>query len=282
MIQATSVALHGQHGYTWQEMRMIRDTVHGLFNRMQSRFVNFPSDYLVIDTETTGVEIKKDLITQVGHCYVRDGKPIDQGAFVLDWTRHPQIDQKWLAQRLEACKRHVEIDKYNGQPSGRTYHMSYARMRDEGSDPEAILREYCSWFKDVRQQRLFFVAHNGYHFDCQLFAEHFSTFVKESFHFDDYEVFDTGMVEKAAQASVGIWPEETPKAYSRRVYSMWLRGVKWNLDKACVPKYGLDKDHNLHMDEAHDAGYDSYVTHLLFECFKEIAGGSRQDPTYRR
>jgi len=32
------------------------------------------------------------------------------------------------------------------------------------------------------------------------------------------------------------------------------------------------------MEEAHDAGFDSYLTHLLFEEYKEIASGRRPEP----
>lgn len=245
-------------------------------------FKNFPNDYLVIDTETTGVQTGTDLIAQVGHCLVIDRKEVDRGHYMLDWTRHPQIEQPWLQERLRETKSHVEFK--NGQPTGKTYHISYERMRDEGAEPEPVLRQYAEFFREIRANGQFFVAHNGYHFDAKFLEEHFRTFIRDDFEFADDELVDTGMIEKGSTASMLPWTGDSLRSWSLRLYNQRLRGIKWNLDQHCIPKYNIDKKYGLKMSEAHDAGYDSYITHLLFEewrsmCDTQYAARAKDDKT---
>jgi DNA polymerase III epsilon subunit-like protein len=258
-----------QDAFVELEHRMVEITVNGLFNLMRGRFASFPNDYLVVDTETSGTDPRKDVITQMGHCLVKGRKVVDQAGLVLDWTRHPSVDQEWLRGRLISTKYQVEFK--DGQPTGKTYHMSYERMRQEGANPDAVLREYLEWFKDIRQSKMFFVAHNGWHFDGQMFTFHFHRLFNEHWAFDDYELFDTGMVAKAAQSSVGPWPGETPKQFCARVYAQRLKGVRWALDTYCVPTFGLAEKYHLDMEAAHDADFDCFVTHLLMEEWRDMA-----------
>jgi DNA polymerase III epsilon subunit-like protein len=249
---------------------MVHMTVKRLFALMEGRFRNFPNDYLVLDTETTGVVFGDDLIWQIGHCFVRNSLPVDRGNVLLDWTRHPRVQQNWLRQRIEATRRHVEYDK-DGRPTGKKFHITYERMRDEGVSPEPILQEYLAWFEELHEDQVFFVAHNGYHFDAEMLTSHFWRFLGKRWGFDDGELMDTGMVLKAAQSSLVPWTGETLQDFSRRAYSQRLRGVRWALDQYAVPKFGLDKKYGLDMSQAHDAGFDAYVTHLLFQEFVEFA-----------
>jgi DNA polymerase III epsilon subunit-like protein len=242
--------------------------VRGYLAAMQGRFRSFPRDYLVFDLETTGIDLKEDLILQIGHCLVLGGEPVDTADFVLDWTARPGIDAGWLGKRIERTREFVEYDK-DGRPSGRHYRFSPERLRQEGSDPLAILRFYHDWLQELRGERLFLVAHNGYHFDCCLLERHFHQFLASPFVFGDWEVFDTGMVVKAMQMNLPFWRGETPRSFSRRAYGQRLRGVRWALDTFCVPHFNLDKKHNLQAGDAHEAAWDVHVTHLLFqECLQ--------------
>lgn len=260
--------LSRQDAYKSLEATMVRVTMNALFKLMEPRFHGFPNNYLVIDTETTGVDFKDDLIWQVGHCLVKDGTVADRGNFLLDWTTHPAIDQAWLRQRLIDTKQAVEYTR-DGHPTGKTYHINYDRMAAEGVAPEPVLQQYLEWFKEIRESRLFFIAHNGYHFDANMLESHFRRFLKDPWAFNDWEMFDTGMVEKAAQSSLVPWAGETVRDFSRRAYAQWLRGIRWALDTHCVPKYDLVAKYGLDMSAAHDAGFDAYVTHLLFSTWRE-------------
>jgi DNA polymerase III epsilon subunit-like protein len=253
------------------ETTMVGLTMNQLFKLIgRDRFRSFPDDYLVLDTETTGVDFKQDLIWQVGHCLVNGRRPGDRGGVLLDWTRHPKINQAWLKQRLVDTKQKVEFDR-DGRPTGKTYHISYERMAAEGVEPEPILREYLNWLREAHQDRLFFIAHNGYRFDAAMFQAHFDRFLGQRWLFDEWELFDTGMVEKASQAMMAPWPTDTMRSFAKRVDSQRLRGIKWSLDQHCVPRYKLVERHHLDMAAAHDAGFDCYLCHLLFEHWRELA-----------
>jgi DNA polymerase III epsilon subunit-like protein len=268
---------------------MVKLTVNSLLEVMRlgndkGRFRNFPDDYVVIDVETTGIKFhtpgsllyQGDLITQLGYCVVRDAKAVSQAGLTLNWTDVKCIDENCLTQRLLQTKQNVEFK--NGQPTGKTYHMTIEKMKKDGSNPIDILREFAKVLRDAREQGCFYVAHNGYHFDVRMIEDHFAYWIKDDFKFGDNELFDTGMIEKGSQSNSTPWNGDTVKSWSMRTYGARLKNIKWSLDRACVPRYKLDEKYHLKMDEAHDAGFDCYVTHLLFEEFKEIAKGRRQEP----
>jgi len=256
---------------------MIGLTMNRLFDFIgKDRFRSFPHDYLVLDIETTGLCPETDLIWQVGHCLVTGSKPVDRGGALLDWTRHKKIDQGWLKQRLIDTKQQVEFR--DGRPTGKTYHINYQKMRAEGVDPEPVLASYLKWLREAHEDKLFFVAHNGYNFDAVRLAGHFKRFLKEDWAFDDWELFDTGMVEKASQAMMYPRSDDTMRSFSEYVGSARLRGVRWALDVWCVPRYGLAEKHGLDMNAAHDAGFDCYLCHLLFEHWRGLAGGQAKKP----
>lgn len=271
---------------------MIATTVNGLFNIMSPHFRNFPNDYIVIDVETTGVKFYKgdmpdffpssDLITQLGCCIVKDSKAVCQSAVVLDWTQLSTIDQNVLKERLAFTKQAVEFR--DGQPTGKHYHMSYDKLK-EGRNPIEALKLFKQNVFDVaRAEGMFFVAHNGYHFDARMIENHYWHWLEEHIGFGPNEIFDTGMVEKGSQSNSSPWMGDTVKDWSYRTYKVRLKDVKWSLDRACVARYRLSDRHYLpvnlegRLDEAHDAGFDCLVNHLLFEEYKEITAGRRAEP----
>jgi len=251
-------------------MAEIAQIVAPLLTRMSAtrKFRNFPRDYLVVDIETTGVELGLDLIVQIGHCVVIDGKPVDRVATLLDWSRVPAIDSRWLSDRLARVKRHVETDK-QGQPTGKKYHITYDRLTQDGVEPVAVLNVYRDWFDHVRADNMFFVSHNGIKFDGPFLNEAFTRWLDKPFIFDPLEMLDTGMVEKALRANELPWPEETAANFYSRVGAMRLKGVRWALDAFAIPQHGLDVKHGLDLSAAHSADFDCYMCHLLFEHYLE-------------
>jgi DNA polymerase III epsilon subunit-like protein len=257
-----------QDAYKRMESSVIQQTVRKLFEMMQGRFDRFPTRYVVFDLETTGLDFKKDLVWQLGYCLVQDRKLTVCGNHLLDWTRHPAIDQAWLKQRLLETKEHVE--QKDGKPTGKTYHINYDKMHELGADPVPVLQEYLAWFKELREQKYFFVAHNGLAFDVPMLKAHFQRFCQDTFEWDPYTLFDTGMVCKAAQSSLTPWQGETPGEFFRRAYSQRLKNIFWSLDRYAVPTFGLAEKYGLDMHNAHDAGFDARVTHLLLEHWHDM------------
>jgi DNA polymerase III epsilon subunit-like protein len=266
--------------YRELELRMIRDTTKGLFQLMEPQFKGFPDNYLVFDLETTGLNPKRSLIVQFGYCLVQDRKPIDQGGMILNWTLLPKLvpDPEKFKQHLQQIKNNMEFN--NGVPTGKKYHITYEKLLNEGLHPIHVLEFIYDLFQSVRHQQWFFVAHNGYHFDVPFVEGHFDCFLGDNrefggpqlppFYFGDNELFDTGMVEKGSQAQSAPWGSDTVRSWSRRTQTDRLKNIRWSLDGACVPRHGLDKKYALDMDTAHDAGFDCYVCHLLFEEYKKL------------
>jgi DNA polymerase III epsilon subunit-like protein len=245
-------------------MDALTRVVQGYLKAMAGRIKETPGDYLVVDLETTGVDLAKDLIVQIGHCLVRDNRIIDNGSVVLDWHRVPLIEPAWLEERMVQTRNYVEYDK-EGQPTGRRYRFTPQRLRTVGVDPPEVLRFYMEWLLELRQQGYFFIAHNGFHFDCALLERHFARLFESPFRFEDREVFDTGMVVKAFQAGLYFHPGESPRDFANRVRPLRLKGIRWALDSFCVPYFKLDEKYQMDTNDSHEACWDVRATHLLFQ-----------------
>ena len=259
-------------------IRMVLGTWFADFNDAVG---NFPDNYIVFDLETTGtvfgnkanVKGYHDLITQIGHCVVKDRKRVANDGLILNWYdpkyeglhEYPDVmTENWLSDSLD---RLVQIF----EDKGRTYQVPEERMRSEGADPLHVLNFYYKLFMDARAEAFFFVGHNAHSFDGKFLRYHFQQYLDKDFKFGANELLDTGMVEKASQmpGSNLPWPGDTIKEWSERIYNVPMR-VKWNLDQHCADKYRLMERFQLE-GEAHDAGFDCLLTHHLFETYREIA-----------
>lgn len=239
------------------------------FERMLTQFGNTPDDYVVFDAETTGPIVGTDLITQAGLCIVKNRQCVHRDVRVLNWADSDLINRDWLAERMAKTKEIMES-------KGKTYHTTFDLLRT-GDDPRTVLRDYAEIFEDAREKGFYFVGHNVWNFDRKIFCHHWSRFTPEDPQFDwgENELFDTGMVAKAIQIGSYPWSNDTIKSWAARVGAVRAKGVFWALDNYCVPTYKLAEKHNLDMASAHDAGFDCYVTHLLFEEFRQMAEEGR-------
>lgn len=250
-----------------------------LFARMKEVFGCVPENYLVVDLETSGFDPTKDVILQVGHCVVKDRQVVDRGSFLLDWTQgrgprwhnhagtqQPQAgpDLAWLQARVAETEKQIRAQ-------GKQFHTTWERLCAEGHNPWDILEEYRTWFKEVSGNGWFLLTHNGYAFDIKFFDNHFDRFLNRPGKHFDCSIFDTGAILKAAQLPTLPHAGETPETFARRVASVRRKGLRWSLSEYAVPRFGLEKKHDLDPLQAHDAGYDAYVTHLLFEHLRELS-----------
>src|SRR5271156_1357307 len=86
------------------------DTSHGLCTdwfRVWHQIKGWPDDYLVFNTQTTGLDVHRDLIVEVGIGMVEKRQLVYQTTVVLDWTQEPSVDQAWLAERLQQTRSQV-------------------------------------------------------------------------------------------------------------------------------------------------------------------------------
>lgn len=250
-----------------REQQMTSLIVRECLRNIAGRFGGLPRNYAVIDLETTGFG-REDLIVQIGHTAVEDCKITDRMCFYLDWTRHPGTDQEWLRNRLVQVKRAVEVDEH-GEPTGRHYAPTYSALIG-GAEPLGTLAEYHQLLLAWRENNFGLVAHNGYRLEETFLTNHFQRFLNLAYVFGDNELWDTSSIEKASQVNMLPQPGDTLRDFCCRVSARRFKGVYHALDRVVVPKYGFDKLHGVNPDLMHDAGYDAWVTHLLFEKYREL------------
>jgi hypothetical protein len=249
---------------TERSSRMTGMIINHWLKMFQDLFGGFPRDYTVLDIETTGPDAAADLILNIGHVIVEDGQVVQQLDAFLDWTREGRVNQQWLINRMEDTRQAMAS-------RGREYKMSYDLIRTRGEDPIGILQAYHSLLKEQQASKYAFVMHNGYNFDAPRLCNHFKRWLGLDLSFGPNEIWDTGMIEKASQLQSIPDRNDTMQSWSKRVGGIRAKGVMWALDAHCVPKYNFATRYNLDESEAHGAGYDAYVTHLLFEEFRQIA-----------
>lgn len=251
-----------------------------IINHWGSRFASlynfcWPESYLTLDTEWTGHNPDKDLIVEIGHTLVRDRTAVDRLSLVLDWSDHPVVPERWVRESLRRMAAKMAA-------AGKTWRFTWEVMTEEGVKPEQVLSFYLKLFTSVKEQGLCFVAHNGYTADIQMLQSHFAGFLGKKFDFGVNQFIDTGGIEKATQAlesndpkireNRSAWlpqPNDTLESYFRRITGRPAKGIFWNLP-GCVQKYQLAERHALDTSQAHTAGYDSFVVHLLMEEFRRL------------
>ena len=233
-----------------------------------------PTTYCCLDTETTGFNADRDVIVEIGHCLVKDGKVDSELNLVLNWQNHRVVPDHWVRARLD----HLNQEMAN---KGTPYHMTYARMGREGIAPEEGLTFYRNLLATLAEQDVPLVLHNAL-FDEEMLAHAFAGFIgaEDGFRYRDNGVFCTMGLEKANQRASdrNCLPRdgETLREYFTRARHFGGSKTPASLDRHCVPKYRLAEKHGLDMRHVHGALFDAKLVHYLFEEFRELAGKARQ------
>jgi hypothetical protein len=230
----------------------------------------FPDSYLCFDTEFTGSDERNDLIVEIGHTMVENGKVVDKLNLVLNWYAHPDIQDTWLTYKLNNMRSIV----------GPNWRLTPEVVAKEGMDPLQALRFYQKLFAVWKKRDLPFVAQNGQTADERLLRGNFDRFLHKSFELPPNGYFDTGGIFKATQIweatdgnlanfRVVMMPHRTDtlKSYFHRVIHTRIAGVKWSLP-AILEHYNLIEKHNADMSQHHNAGFDSMCLHWIMEEYR--------------
>lgn len=243
-----------------------------------SRERGFPENYFIFDLETSGFSRDNDVITQVGWAIVRDRQIVDNQALTLNWTRYAGMDQMWLEHRL------VDVaDAFRRQ--GKPYHLTYQALAASPHDPLDVLTVLLTLLDDTVAADEWIVGHNLAIFDTGVVDAHCRRFLKRKpVAWRPNRIFDTGLFLKAAQLGRYPSPMETLAEFFRAVAGVRAKGVKWALDKYCIPAFGLDTRFGVDVQKCHDGGYDCKVNYHLFEAMREIgeAHGQKECETQGR
>ncbi len=242
-------------------------STHTWLRTLYGRGFKFPNTYVVFDLETTGNNLKSDLILQLGYLVVVDGVPREKAvAHLLDWTANEKVDQNYLRQRIVDTGEHM-------RRRGSDYNFTYEALSD-GVDPISVLRGCLDESKKWQTSGLPVVVHNGYQFDLRMLEIHFGYFLDDPFKFDDNLVIDTGLVEKAIQAQPKklLMPKSgnALKDFYDQTAATFLK-APWSLTRHCVPKYRLDTKYDIDVRNAHTADFDCTLTHLLYQEYRKLA-----------
>lgn len=224
--------------------------------------LRFPDNYFIFDIETTGFDPKVDLIWNVGWCVVVNRQITNCEDLTLDWTRVGELNQNWLRSRIMRQQNQMS-------QSGRQCKLTYERLQT-GIEPWDVLDIYYQLLNQYVESDEQLVAHSG-NFDQRLVDSHTVRFLdRDKIKWRPNSLFDTGLLEKAAQMNRPPHPGETLEEWYRRIRGGRSR-VKWSLDGHCAEKYRLAERFGLDLDEAHGAGFDCRLTHALFETYRMIA-----------
>jgi DNA polymerase III epsilon subunit-like protein len=239
------------------------DAASNWFNTWTTQYGDFPDSYLVIDTESTGSDIKQDYLIQLGWCKVENQQVVDNSQITLNWDKSPFVDTNWLRKRMDSTADQME-EKFQ-----KTYPWRYTELL-QGEKPVVALSRFLDILSDAADSDTLIVAHNGVCFDIPVISSHFRKYLKIPYQFDFSSIWDTGAMEKASQINEMLCENELSGDFAYRVVTRSNDSVRWSLHEHCIFKYNLDR-FNLDLSKSHTAPFDAYVTHLLFEEFRHIA-----------
>ena len=233
------------------------------FARIGDFLGGWPDDYLVLDLETQGLDqfSTTTLPLEFGWCLVENRSVVSDGAVVLDWTRYPRVDLDWLATTMEKTRNAMVA-------RGLTYPFDISHLQTHGVDPREAITAARRLVKESLAARYRIVGHNLYAFDRPLLERSFASYIRKPLLVPPDAVLDTGMIEKArmlktyppspGELAVRSWYDKIRRANNR---------VRWNMSEHCARTYGLPVD----ITEAHAAGYDCRINHLLVERMRKLS-----------
>ena len=229
----------------------------------------FPSSYMTFDTEFTGGSEHDDLVLEIGHALVEEGKVVDSLNVILNWYAHPDVRADWLDYKLNNMRNIV----------GTGWTLTPEKLKT-GIDPIKGLRFYAKLFKTWKSRDLPFVAQNGQSADERMLRGNFHRFLNKPFSLPDNNYFDTGAIFKASEIwnaesgdatnfKVAMLPHqtETLKNYFNRIIYTRVSGVKWSLSKI-MDNFGLIEKHAVAEDQFHNAGFDAMCLHWIMEEYR--------------
>lgn len=199
----------------------------------------FPDDYVVIDTETSGLDPVKDRILEIGVIEVKNRKSKAVGAWILN----PHFSYKTFVVSKE-------ITKITGITT---------EMVANGRDPKLILK----WLRD-RYGDDYIYAHNGIKFDMLFMEQECS--IQDIEQFKRNKFLDSAAIFKACRLKIlHKLNDMTFFDFATMVLETRAFGVYFNLGYCCkVLNIGVTD-----LGDAHRAKADVMMTQLVIEALRD-------------
>lgn len=223
----------------------------------------WPQSYLCLDTETTGLDPRIDLPYEVGLVHVRDRQIVQRVRIVIDWTRSHRVAKQWLVDRITFM-----TERRGSQPGQMV--RPILQLIERGQEPDEACQRLQKMLERCRAERFPIVGHNVL-FDFAMFTGCLDKQLDVKFSPKSLLFFDTGLIEKARR----LYPDadslpkgrETVHDFHQRLRHRRMRG-KWSAEH-CAVQYGTDK-RGVQLGKLHQADYDAWACHLLFERMREM------------
>jgi hypothetical protein len=207
-----------------------------------------PNTYLLLDVKRSGYQ-PDDVIVQVCHMVVEDGKPTKKDCWLVDWSYFEEdVPRQWLADRLACPSDHqLTIQDLDGACSIHDVLGTYQCL---------LCHEYAGWP---------IVGHSVFKSDLLDLRNHFFKWM-EGFCLDFIQMpcWDVGLMQKAMDGGLQIWQGEPIGEFHRRVILNRLPGVLWSLDH-CLKLYGL----KIRADRS-DPYYRLYAAHEVYQAQRKL------------
>lgn len=232
-------------------MSTLRNLMQAVGARCQHK--HLPDTYLVVDVETSGFQGSINPNSRPA-CVVQFGVAAVRGRQV---TRR----DAYFIQRSPGTM----------QPGATKANRITDDMLVNGTPPEIFYPRLINLLETFRGDRCPFVGHNVVGFDRKFIN---MDIAQHGFDFEikPHEVVDTGLIYKASRMGVEPRADELLSRFFERIAAT-RSSIKWNL-VLTMQELHLDTKFELDLDEAHDAGFDCYMTHLLFEELRQLADGA--------
>ena len=124
----------------------------------------FPDDYLVLDIETTGSDLEKDIIFELGWCEIRDNKIKSNNSAIIDYAHSRHVDPNFVKSRFKETKQKMEAE-------GKSFPFSVDSLK-YGVDPTLIFQLLLNKLLEIRYANGVVVTHNGVRFDLPIITNH--------------------------------------------------------------------------------------------------------------
>jgi hypothetical protein len=188
-----------------------------------------------------------DSIVQIGLCLVRSCEVV-----------HDYFDEDFKSITIKLPR-----EKFVGKEQAIAVHgIDYEKSQATGVEPQEAYKLLYDIVMDATNKGMYVCGHNLYSFDIPFFQTELKR-MGIDFKFMPTMIVDTAMLVKAMQ--VGMMPGERESVYSywSRIREFRAKGVFFSLDRFCIDRFGLNTRYGVNKAEAHDAGYDCWLTHLV-------------------
>jgi DNA polymerase III epsilon subunit-like protein len=219
-----------------------------------------PEDYTVIDLESSGYVVESDIVLQVGWLTVVGGQERARKSVILDWSQ--VMDKHTLAQ----LSRRLADTSAKMKNRGKTYEWSIGRLQAEGVHPKQALTMLAS----TMARKPVLVGHNPWRFDAPMLDRLCQAQMGMPLAVPETQLIDTAAMVKSMQSGALPRTGETYRAFSLRANAAGGSKYRSSLDEYCVTRFKLIQRYGVNTALAHDAAYDCYLTHLVYEDIRRL------------